>query len=202
MQWFERMKLDRSAGQFLPLGSECWSCGFQTIPHDILALAYRLSCSPQPAPYCWQSLQPGPAWQKAGFPGGFKTPLSMSPTTCPGPADTRRRVTAPATCRPEAHFPHPGRGERQTWEGGGWGWAPGPPPPRPARGRARAATPVAAGRRGGRHRSFPLTQRQRSGWRAPENCSKRTVGTLRSVRWRRVGGSRRSIVYFFHLIYF
>lgn len=66
-----------------------------------------------------KSLQCSPALQKAGFPGCSKTPLNVSSTTCPDPAGIRQRFGAPATSCPEAHFLHPGRGGRQTSEGGG-----------------------------------------------------------------------------------
>lgn len=102
----------------------CEGSGLQTIPLDILALACTPAGSPWPAAYCWAGpLQGRPALGKAGFPGGARIPLIMPPATCPSPAGARRRARAPATDRPEAHFPHPGRGGRQTSEGGGWGRA-------------------------------------------------------------------------------
>ncbi|XP_012388821.1 collagen alpha-2(I) chain-like [Orcinus orca] len=120
--------------------------------------------SKKPAPYCWAGPSSlAPRYKKPGFPGCSKTPLSLPPTTCPGPVGTTRRVRVPATGRPEAHFSHPGRGGRRTSEGGGWGLAPGTPAAPLAPGKGPGSNPGAAGGRGGRHSSFPLTQRQRSG---------------------------------------
>lgn len=113
-----------------------------------------------------KSLQCSPALQKAGFPGCSTTPLNVSSTTCPDPAGIRQGAGAPATSCPEAHFLHPGRGGRQTSEGGRAGRElRGPPPLRPA-GEGPNSDPGCSWRARRKHRSFPLTQRQRSG-RAP-----------------------------------
>ena len=92
-----------------------------------------------------RSQQSRSALQKAGFPGCSKTPLNLPPTTCSGPARTTLRVRAPAASLPEAHFPHPGRGGKQTSEGGGWGRAPGTLVAPPARGKATWVQPKGAG---------------------------------------------------------
>jgi hypothetical protein len=162
------------------------SCGFQTIPPYISAPVCTLATSARPAPYCWAGPPVSPRDTKAGFPGGAETPLNMPPATRASLAGTRRRVRAPATNRPKAHFPHPGRGGRQTSEGGGWGRAPGTlaaPPP----GERLGQRPwLQLEGRGGPERSFPLTQRQRSRRsppaKGPRKLQQGYRGTLGSVR--------------------
>lgn len=125
---------------------------------------------------------------KAGFPGGARIPLIMPPATCPSPAGARRRARAPATDRPEAHFPHPGRGGRQTSEGGGWGRAPGTPVAQLGR-RPRLQLPGLGG-------DVALMQRKRPrrsprALPAPGSC--RAIGDPRKREVTKEEGSRRPL---------
>lgn len=145
-----------------------------------------------------RSLQSRPALQKAGFPGCAGTPLNKPPITCPSQAGTRNRVRAPATNRPEAHFPHPGRGGRQTSEGGSWGASSGDHRLLPRVKRRLRPCLQLKGRRG-RERSFLLTQRQRircsPTGKGPRKLQQRRPGreTLRSAQRLGQGGEARAL---------
>lgn len=113
-----------------------------------LALPNRLHIAEQVPPV-------SPRFTKSWISGCSKTPLNVSPTTCPGPAGNRRWVGAPAISRPEAHFLHPGRGGRQTSERWGWLSVSSGDHHRPARrGKGRSSDPGCSWGRRGRQRSL------------------------------------------------
>lgn len=108
--------------------SERKSCGFQTIPARSFSSGFHALSLPLAGSILrGQSLRSRLTLQKARFPGCPKTPLNQLPTTCHRPGRHHTPSGAPASGRPEAHFPHPGRGGRQTSKGGGRGRAPGTP---------------------------------------------------------------------------
>lgn len=123
------------------MGSECWSCGFQTIPHDILALAYRLSCSPQPAPYCWAVPPAWPRVTKSWFSGRLQDPIKYVSDNLPRPGRQQAPSDGPSDLPPRGTLPPPRKRREANLRGRGLGVSSGTTAAPPAPGKGPSGDP-------------------------------------------------------------